>query len=813
MDEQEARMEQRITGNFNAIVQGGGTAQLSVLQHMPSLPPDLEPDTAILESAKQLLATLPVDELPEPAPERLPARSRMPLQRNILFTGRERELQSLARHIKGEQTVAIGYRGPAAATGIGGIGKTQLATEFVYRYGPYFAGGVFWLDCSRPENMFTEVLQCRGALLPEVETRCATLPPETQVQWIRQAWQTSLPRLLIFDNCEDEEILQQWQPRGGGCHIIVTSRRQKWSPEWGVKTVLIEALPRAESISLLWKYRSDLSAEEAGQIAEELGDHPLALSLAGNYLRIYRDVVFPSQYIQQVRQQKLQHRSLQGRGIYYSPTEHELHVARTFAMSYERLGEETCDAVAKEILACAAWCFAGVPIPTTLLKAAVIDHKAVADEEQVLLAEDALNRLLDLGLLEQMKENTVRMHRLVVYFVLANIDEDGQSGNEGRTAREQIAHSLFQEVERINAGASPLKLVPLQAHAMKFIQDAKDRNEEDNFISWSVLLGTHWYRMGAYRDAEKLYREALEIQERVHGREHPSIARTLNKLGLVCKEQGMYTEAEQYYKEALSIREKVYGRTHHTVATILNNLGTIYKEQGMYAKAEVLCKEALEIRRNIYGSMHSSVAKSMHNLGRLYREQGKYTEAEKLYKEALEIKRQQYGKEHASVATSLNNLGSVYRDQGKYTEAEEIYKEALEIRARIYGKEHPSIARSLNNLGLLYRMQARYEEAEQQYKKALMIWEKVYGKEHPDVATGLNNLAMVYDMQGRNTEAEKLYREAISLSEKLVGMNHPDTMQVALNYTAFLAKQGRDDEANKIKEQYNIRQNDEKDIQ
>ncbi len=51
----------------------------------------------------------------------------------------------LAQTMKAGGTTAISPLW-VAATGLGGIGKTQLAAEFVHRYGRYFAGGVFWLS-------------------------------------------------------------------------------------------------------------------------------------------------------------------------------------------------------------------------------------------------------------------------------------------------------------------------------------------------------------------------------------------------------------------------------------------------------------------------------------------------------------------------------------------------------------------------------------------------------------------------------------------------------------------------------------------
>jgi hypothetical protein len=69
----------------------------------------------------------------------------MPLRRNPLFVGRDADLRTLAAAFKGGGAAAI-------TTGIGGVGKTQLASEFTHRYGQFFMGVVFWLSFALAES-------------------------------------------------------------------------------------------------------------------------------------------------------------------------------------------------------------------------------------------------------------------------------------------------------------------------------------------------------------------------------------------------------------------------------------------------------------------------------------------------------------------------------------------------------------------------------------------------------------------------------------------------------------------------------------
>jgi hypothetical protein len=129
--------------------------------------------------------------------------------------------------------------------------------------------------------------------------------------------------LLVFDNCEEEALLDAWRPPSGGCRVLVTSRRSRWSPTLGVTALPLDLLPRPDSIELLRRYRPDLASDDPGldAIAEELGDLPLALHLAGSYLRVYRtEVRLGDDLAALPRSDIVQHASLLGAGLDDSPS-------------------------------------------------------------------------------------------------------------------------------------------------------------------------------------------------------------------------------------------------------------------------------------------------------------------------------------------------------------------------------------------------------------------------------------------------------------------------------------------------------------
>src|SRR6185503_8478815 len=123
-----------------------------------------------------------------------------------------------------------------------------------HRYGQHFVGGVFWLSFATADGVPAEVALCGGASGLDLRPDFANLPIDEQVRLVLAAWQRPTPRLLIFDNCEDPALFDQWRPKSGGCRVLVTSRRSQWDAALGIYALPLETLPREESVALLRKF-------------------------------------------------------------------------------------------------------------------------------------------------------------------------------------------------------------------------------------------------------------------------------------------------------------------------------------------------------------------------------------------------------------------------------------------------------------------------------------------------------------------------------------------------------------------------------
>ncbi|MBV9787122.1 MAG: hypothetical protein JOZ51_03040, partial [Chloroflexi bacterium] len=410
---------------------------------------DSSSDPHVLAAGRALLATIP-DQHP-PAITPLPHGSRMFLTPNPFFVGRTQALLALTHVLL---KPAANATGPvAAATGLGGMGKTQLATEFVHRYGQFFAGGVFWLNFADPAAVPSEIAACGSAAHLDLHPNFAQLATDDQLALVRAAWQSPLPRLLIFDNCEDEALLARWRPACGGCRILITSRRALWEPALGVQTLPLDVLPRADSIALLRQHRPDLpvTLPVLDTIATELGDLPLALHLAGSYLARYQADLTPDEYVTELRKTTLRHPSFQGNRV--SPTGHVQHVAKTFALSYDRLDPtHPDDQIARLLLSCTAYFAPGEAIPRRLLLATL---RYAAKPVAAVHAAVALERLLDLGLIEEVVGESLRMHRLLHLFIQQQTDAQHQAA---------VEQALLAFAIPVNGASELAPLVAIQSH-------------------------------------------------------------------------------------------------------------------------------------------------------------------------------------------------------------------------------------------------------------------------------------------------------------------------------------------------------------
>jgi CHAT domain-containing protein/tetratricopeptide (TPR) repeat protein len=226
-------------------------------------------------------------------------------------------------------------------------------------------------------------------------------------------------------------------------------------------------------------------------------------------------------------------------------------------------------------------------------------------------------------------------------------------------------------------------------------------------------------------------------------------------------------EAERLYRQAIDIYEKVGGPNNRDFAITLDNLAALYAEHGRLSEAEQLRLRALEIFKATSDPEDPDIATTLQNLAVLYQAQGRLPEAQDKFLEALKIAEKAYGPESREVSIICDNLAGLYRVQRSFDRAEQFYLRAISIFQKTLGREHPDTALALQNHAVLLTETGRYEEAEKNLKEALGINERLYGATHATIAAALNTLVLHYIQQKRWSDALPPARRAAAISMQL----------------------------------------------
>nr|WP_277883915.1 tetratricopeptide repeat protein [Nostoc sp. FACHB-888] len=611
-----------------------------------------------------------------------------------------------------------------AIAGMGGVGKTELATQYARRYQPDY-GGIAWFN-DRETNLAAEVLEFfrlqLGLEIPQ-ELGGRLLSLKEQVAWCWSKYPDSpLPILIVFDDVTNLDNLHQVVPKDNRFRVLITTRLRDLDSNFIQKISLDVLSPQKEpgkALELLKRLlgkadrRVENKPQAAAAICESLEYLPLGIELVGGYLvrdpDISLDIMFG-----RLQERKLAEAALQDRETLTST---QLGVKAAFALTWSEL-----DLVAQQL-----GIFLSLFSPVQILWDLVIwvatggGEAENQQQRQLTLSEDELNaakkQLYGRNLLQLVEdsEGYYKIHALVRWFLQAQLAEAGeiQSVLETTFATAMIGFAQILPDSPTSEQIESIRdIVPhLEDLGKRIIAEIKEATEAQ-IISLASVPSDEviWVFVGITRFYEG---------------------------------QGLYKLAEPWSEECVNVCQSLFAGDHPDVATSLNNLALLYKSQGRYSDAEPLYIEALAMTKHLFAGDHPDVATSLNNLALLYKSQGRYSDAEPLYIEALAMTKRLFAGDHPDVATSLNNLASLYNSQGRYSDAEPLYIEALAMRKRLFAGDHPDVATSLNNLASLYKSQGRYSDAKPLYIKALAMCERVLGVNHPTTKTIRGNLAIL----------------------------------------------------------------------
>jgi tetratricopeptide (TPR) repeat protein/DNA-binding transcriptional regulator YiaG len=695
----------------------------------------------------------------------------VPHRRNPFFTGREEILVHLHDALRSNQTAALTQA--QAISGLGGIGKTQIAVEYAYRYRDYYQA-IFWMNASSRDALSADFVILAALLdLPEQHEQDQDIVVRAVKRWL-----TTQPHwLLILDNVDNLEMMVDFLPVHSRGDVLLTTRLQalgttaqsieveKMGLDEGVKFLLRRTkvlVPGASPNQAMEEQQAQQT--QATEIVTSLDGLPLALDQAGAYIEETRCGL--SQYLNLygTRRKEL----LLRRGRF--PIDHPDSVAATWSLSFQQVEQES--QAAADLLHLLAFLDPeAIPEEIITLGAAELGPALGAAASDPLQVDSIIELLLRYSLIRRTPEvKFLSIHRLVQAVLKDGMERDTQriwAERSIRAVNRAFPNVELQTWERCQRCLPHAQICAASSeeYELAFPEAARLFNEAASYL----------IAYARYQQAESLLLKALAVRRKVLEAKHPDTARTLNDLGEVYRKQSRYQDAEILLQEALAIRQQALGEVHPDVAQTLHNLANLYRTWGAYAKAEPFYLQALHIRETTSGIDSPLVAQSYFGLARLYYSQEKYQKAEKLCEQALYIQEQHSGNNLPMIASTLTMLAKIYQGQNKLDQAEEINMRALRIRKAISGENHPQVATIANSLIEIYHAEGKYREAEPLIARSLRIHEQSLGSEHPYMAYSLSNRAENFFLQGDHFQAESYYQKALTIREQNLGFNHPHT--------------------------------------
>ncbi|MFG1669409.1 FxSxx-COOH system tetratricopeptide repeat protein [Streptomyces sp. Y7] len=735
--------------------------------------------------------------------------------RNSSFTGRSALLEKLRDGLGSSNSA--GSSAPCALYGLGGVGKTQIALEYVHRFAADY-DLVWWIPSEQNELVVSALTDLARRLGLRVGDDAAQAAQEV-CDHLRQSSST-LRWLLVFDNADEPQEVSKHFPGGTG-HVLVTSRNQTWL-HFG-EALEIDPFLREESIEHLLRRAADLTTEDADRVASAVGDLPLALDQAGAWLAETATPV--DTYLAELEQQAARVLSLSQPANYPEP------VGATWNVSIERLTERSPAAV--RLLQLCAF-FAAEPISMELL---------YGDEMTSVLSE------LDPSLQEKMVLG--RVIREIGRFALAKVDRATESIQVHRlvqavirsqlTAREQ--EDAQHVVHRILAGARPSGEEPIDdpknqpifaaiwphleaseastcdepktrqllIDRVRYLWKRGDLNAAHSFAGGLRELWEHQLTDSRARIAD-LEKQESAGQARVtgaNGTVDPRAPRTLDEerryatelqtqllhlrfhMANVLRSLGKYVEAEELGSDTLAQQRALLQLGHPHIMMTASGLATDLGSIGRFEDALELATEAYNGFREYFGEDHSRTLSANNNRAVCLRLLGRYTEARDVDQEIYDLRRNDLGAAHPHTLISITNLGRDLRETGEYEASISLLSSSYESYKRLFGEANPDTLRSAKSLAVSQRKAGRVDEARaltQQTREHYRLRDTPAST--PDVLDCTLNYATDLYATGAREEALSLAQDIVRQYRTAPGERHPATLAAVNNLGIFLRGSG-----------------------
>ncbi|MGB5772532.1 MAG: tetratricopeptide repeat protein, partial [Crocosphaera sp.] len=470
------------------------------------------------------------------------------------FVGRSEELEKIDEYLNNSGQVAI-----TSVTGMGGVGKTELAVQYALRYQQNYKGGICWIQARSSNIPISIVSFCQSVDIKIPDD----LPPIEKVNYCWNHWLEGNV-LLIFDDVQSYNKINIFlPPKNDKFKVIVTSRQRLGQ----LKKLKLRVLEPPEALELLRQIigeeRVNQQLEKANQLCQWLGYLPLGLELVGRYLTTY-DTLSLTTVLERLEKKQLAARAL------LDPKEDEgdmtaqLGIASAFELSWDNLS-----ANAQE-LGCYLSLFQADLFDWLWVESSNLypnEDEAEQVEELEILRDEELRKfeLLQINLEEGQNKPLFSYHPLISRFFESKfnqLEDREELKHKFCKSMVKVASSIdyrptLQEIEKFTIAAPHLEMM---ATAMR------ENIDDEDIVLLLIGLGIFYEGQTDYHEAEKWYKQSLEICKQRFGEEHLHVAQSMNNLAVLYGSQGKYEAAEPLYLDALAMTKKLLGSEHRHVA-------------------------------------------------------------------------------------------------------------------------------------------------------------------------------------------------------------------------------------------------------
>jgi tetratricopeptide (TPR) repeat protein len=677
--------------------------------------------------------------------------------RNRAFTGREEILAELGRRLEVKPVAVVAVRG------LGGVGKSQVALEYMYRMcesGGYELAG--WVRADTAVTVAEDLAKMApllgiGTDRPAGELAAAVVAALGS----RRDW------LVVFDNAQTPDDLEGMLPGMGG-HILITSRNRVWGRI--AAQVDLGEFSRTESVKFVIERSGSDEPEAASELAAELGDLPLALAQAADYIDPQSMTI--RSYLDSYRDPVLAQRL---RDVGLSSAEYPASVAQTWLMSFSQLSKKKPTAV--DLLRLCAFLDPD-DIDLDLLSTGRTEFDtvltAIFDGQERI---EAVGALAARSLVTVPVQGHLRVHRLVQAVTRDQLDDE-QSAEWAERALGLVAAILPPEPGDYRSWPIYAKLAP---HIEAVTRHATSASLSARKIDLLRKLGNYLSESEQLRAARITVEHVLEIQEAAYGPDDPEVAKTLDNLGAIQLKLGELGEARAVIERALPVLQREYGPDNLEVAKVLGNLGIIQSDLWELESARANLERALAIFLATYGPDHRDLTHTFVNLGGVQLRLGDLGNARASFKRALDISEAADRPDHPQAVKALIGLGGVQMRQGELRNARASAERALAISEDVYGPGNPEVAKALINLGAVQTRQGELGKAHTNLERALSSLELAYGPNHPETASALVYLGAAQLELGELRDARASIERALVIRETVYDRDHPEVGSALIN--------------------------------